>query len=120
MGETQAPSEHCVSPVGQLDWQVPLLHTSMPVHIVVQEPQWAAFEATQLPLHESRPGPQTHWPDWQTWSVAQTLPHAPQFRASVATVAQPPAHIVWPAPQVWPSTLPWHLPRPARRRRGGK
>jgi hypothetical protein len=66
VGPTQAPSGHCDSPVGQLDMQVLLLHTSTPVHIVVHEPQCVAFEATQLPLHDKRPGLQTHWFAWQS------------------------------------------------------
>jgi hypothetical protein len=82
LGGTQAPSEHCVCPVGQLDMQVPLLHTSVPEHIVAQEPQCMAFEGTQAPLHASKPALQTHWPAWQTWPA----PHG---------VAQD-----------WPSTLP--------------
>src|SRR5262245_52783081 len=81
---TQEPSEHIVDPVGHIPWQLPLLQTSVPVHIVVQEPQCAAFEATHIPLHDSRPALQTHWPDWHTWPIPQ------------------------PPPQVWPSTLPWH------------
>jgi hypothetical protein len=65
-GATQAPSGHCVSPVAQPDIQVPLLHTSVPVHIVVHEPQCIAVDPTQLPPQRSRPGLQTHWFDWQT------------------------------------------------------
>jgi hypothetical protein len=66
VGETQEPSVHWVKPGSQLPWQLPELQTSVPVQTVVQAPQWAEFEATQLPLHRSRPAVQTHWPAWQT------------------------------------------------------
>jgi hypothetical protein len=59
-GPAHAPSGHCVSPVGQPDMQLPLLQTSVPLHIVVHEPQCIAVEPTQAPLQESRPGLQTH------------------------------------------------------------
>ena len=50
VGSAQAPSEHCVWPGWHIPWQVPLLQTSMPEHTVVQFPQCAAFEDTQVPL----------------------------------------------------------------------
>jgi hypothetical protein len=66
VGGTQEPSEHWVVPPGQVLWQVPALQTSVPVHVVAQFPQWAAFEATQLPPQESRPALHTHWSATQT------------------------------------------------------
>ena len=92
--ETQAPSEQGVWPVGQLSWQAPPLHTWMPVHTVVHEPQCAAFEATQAPPQASRPALHPHWPAWQTWSAAQAFPQVPQFCASTATVLQAPPHVI--------------------------
>jgi hypothetical protein len=84
-----------------------LLHTSVPLHIVVHEPQCIAVEPTQLPLHESRPGLQTHWPASQSWPLPQAFPQAPQFWALLATGVHVVPHIIWPAAQLWPSTLPW-------------
>ena len=78
----------------------------MPEHTVVQLPQCAAFEATQLPLQASRPALHAHWPAWQTWPAAQATPQAPQFSGSAATVLHAPPHIIWPAVHDWPSTLP--------------
>lgn len=66
VGETQEPSWHCIVPPGQLVWQLPALQTSVPVHVIAQLPQCAAFEATQVPLQASNPALQTHWPAWQT------------------------------------------------------
>ena len=109
VGETQAPSEHCVSPVGHIAWQVPLLHTSMPEHTVVQFPQCAAFEGTQVPLQANWPAPHAHWPAWQTWPAGQAFPQVPQFRASVATVLQRAAAHHLAGGAAWPSTLPWQL-----------
>jgi hypothetical protein len=88
---------------------VPLLHTSIPEHTVVQFPQCAAFEGTQLPPQASRPALHAHWPDWQTWPAAQAFPQVPQFCGSAATVWQAPPHSIWPAAHDWPSTLPWQL-----------
>src|SRR5262245_46018663 len=45
-GPAQAPSGHCVSPVGHIPMQLPLLQTSVPAQTIVQEPQCCAFEAT--------------------------------------------------------------------------
>jgi len=89
VGETQEPSEHCVVPPGQLDWQVPALQTSVPVHVIVQLPQWAAFEATQVPLQESKPALQTHWPAWQTWPAPHAVAHdwPPTFPPQPATAS---------------------------------
>ena len=106
IGRTQAPSEHCVSPGGHIAWQVPLLHTSMPEHTVVQFPQCAAFEGTQVPLQANWPAPHAHWPAWQTWPAGQAFPQVPQFAVSAATVLHAPPHIIWPAVHAWPSTLP--------------
>jgi hypothetical protein len=106
LGGTQAPSVHCVSPAGHIAWQVPLLHTSMPEHTVVQFPQCAAFEATQVPLQANWPAPHAHWPDWQTWPPGQAFPQVPQFAVSVATALHAPPHSIWPGPHAWPSTLP--------------
>jgi hypothetical protein len=102
LGGTQAPSAHCVSPVGQLDEQAPLLHTSVSPQTVVHEPQCDAFEGRQLPLHRSRPALQAHCPAWQAWPVGQMLPHAPQFIESVARVAQLVPHFIWPAVHIAP------------------
>ena len=86
---------------------MPLLHTSMPEHTVVQFPQCAAFEATQVPLQANWPAPHAHWPAWQTWPPGQAFPQVPQFAMSVATVLHAPPHIIWPAVHDWPpSTLP--------------
>jgi len=85
VGDTQEPSEHIIVPVGHMPEQVPALQTSVPVQAVVQPPQWAAFEATHIPLHERRPALQTHWPAWQTSPIPQAVAHD-----------EP------------PSTLPWH------------
>jgi hypothetical protein len=100
LGGIQAPSAHCISPVGQLPWQMPLLHTSAPVQTVVQEPQCDAFEATQAPPHDSRPAPQTHWLAWQTMPTPHAFPQAPQFCESLATFAHCVPHIFCPAAHV--------------------
>jgi hypothetical protein len=84
VGETQEPSEHIVVFAGHIPEHVPALQTSVPVQVVVQLPQWAEFEATHVPLHESRPALQTHWPAWQTWPAPQAVAHP------------------------WPCTWPWH------------
>ena len=63
-GGTHEPSPHIVSPVGQEVMQLPALQTSVPLQVVLQSPQWAELDATQLPLHDSRPALQTHWPAW--------------------------------------------------------
>jgi hypothetical protein len=52
---TQAPSEHCVSPVPQLVWQEFWLQTWPEAHVVPQPPQWVAVDETHIPLHASRP-----------------------------------------------------------------
>jgi hypothetical protein len=75
----QYPSEHWVSFVPQLVWQVLLLQTCPPAQAFVQPPQWVASEGTQLPPHESSPALHRHCPAWQLRPVPQALPQAPQF-----------------------------------------
>jgi hypothetical protein len=89
VGETQEPSRHCIVFAGQLDWQVPALQTSVPVHVTVQLPQWAEFEATHVPSQASKPALQTHWPAWQTWPTPQGVAHVepPTFPPQPATVS---------------------------------
>ena len=62
----QAPPGHWVVPEAQLDEQLPLLQTEVvPLHAIVQVPQWVASDDTQLPLQRNRPVLQTHAPAWQ-------------------------------------------------------
>jgi hypothetical protein len=76
---TQAPFEHCISPLAHTDWQELPLQTCPPLHMVEQPPQWVALGATQVPPQPSRPALQRHWPAWQASPAPQALPHAPQF-----------------------------------------
>jgi hypothetical protein len=76
---TQAPSEHCTWPPGQLDAHVSFAHTWPLPHIVLQAPQWVASDATQVLPHESSPALQRHCPPWHVCPTAQALPHEPQF-----------------------------------------
>ena len=62
---THAPTAHAVSPAAQLAWQELALQTCVPAHVIVQLPQWLASEATQAPLHASRPALHWHCPAWQ-------------------------------------------------------
>jgi len=62
---THAPFVQAVSPVPQLPWQVLLLHTCVPAHVVVQLPQWLASEDTQVPLQASSSAVHWHCPAWQ-------------------------------------------------------
>lgn len=59
---THAPAEHWVSPEPQLDVQAFALQTWPDPHLLLQLPQLFASAGMQLPLHESRPALQRHWP----------------------------------------------------------
>src|SRR4029077_11248318 len=59
---THAPPEHCVVPVAQLIEQALLLQTWVPMHVVVQLPQWLLSDVTQAPLQLSSPDWHTHAP----------------------------------------------------------
>jgi hypothetical protein len=68
----------------QLELQEPLLQTWLPVHTVVQLPQWAASDATHEPLHSSDPEGHLHWLAWQVWPARQGMPQPPQLSESDA------------------------------------
>jgi hypothetical protein len=53
---------HAISGLTQPDVQALLLHSWPFVHVVVQVPQWSAFDCTQRPLHISMPAAHWHWP----------------------------------------------------------
>jgi hypothetical protein len=77
------PPEHWVSPEPQLEAQLPLLHTCVPVHVLPHVPQLLTSEGTHAPLQLSWPLPHTHAPAWQVEPAPHFLPHAPQFCGSV-------------------------------------
>jgi hypothetical protein len=91
----QAPIPQGVVPAEQLEEQALLLQTAVvPVHIIVQLPQWVASDGTQLPPQLSKPELHAHAPDWQVWPDWQTVPQAPQFCESVMTFVQPSLHAI--------------------------
>jgi hypothetical protein len=103
LGDTQAPSVHWISPVGQTP-QAPFAQAWSAPHTMLQVPQCAAFDATHCPPQERRPPLQMHWPLAQVSPTAQALPHWPQLRGSVDTSPQ-----ITPEPPVpdgTPPTLP--------------
>jgi hypothetical protein len=99
VGDTHAPSVHCISPARH-DPQVPFEQPWSAPQTMSQVPQWLAFDATHCPPHGRSPPVQTHCPALHICPSAQTVPQAPQFCMSVATFVQAPAHIICPPLQV--------------------
>jgi hypothetical protein len=100
---------HVVPAQVEVHW--PAVQSWVPVHAIVQLPQWVASDATQEPLHSSMPDAHLHWLAWQVWPPRQGMPHPPQLFESAVVSMQLPLHNIWPPLQdVLPPVPVWLLP----------
>lgn len=87
---------------------MPVWQVSPGAQAVSQPPQWPesfmgftqtpGFVGSAFAQYNERSNGQklVHLPPRQTWSVAQALPHAPQFAGSFCMSTQAPSQVGWP------------------------